>query len=154
MKRSHAEEPSLSPLSVGTYVARCTLIGFGFAVVYSAWVTIVYAVRGTEAFDKLGTTLSNVILLYVSVGLLGGAFVGLMWKLCRYRFFAYLTSILVGALLAIGIGIILEGLPGKWDVGAILGTPLLALIYGVWFGGQLRKGVLNHSLDWATTDPD
>jgi len=128
------------------------IMGLGLAAIYSAWVTIVYVIHGPDASDTLGTALGNVVVFYFMVGLAGGVIVGLMWKLCRYRFFAYVTSLLVAGLLATGAMIVIEGTPAKWDVGGILGTPILAIVFGTIFGGKLRKAVLKGSLDWGSDE--
>lgn len=141
---------SSSRLPLKTYVLRSVMMGLGLAVVYSAWVTVVYIVHGPDASATRRSALGNVIVFYFVLGLVGGVTVGLMWKLCRYRFFAYITSLFVAGLLATGAMIIIEGTPGKWDVGGILGTPILAIAFGTIFGGKLRKAVLEGSLDWGS----
>jgi len=124
---------------IGQNVKRCATIGLGMDLVYSAWVAVLYVLRGSAPFDRLSTSLGNVVLFYVCIGPICGAIVGLMWPLAKVRVGAYLTSIIASAFLAFGIYFSLQGWPQKWDIHTWMAFPLLTLIFGFAFGNSLWK---------------
>jgi len=117
------------------------------AAIYSAWVTVVYLFH-PQTFVRLGASYGSVVALYFIVFSVGGAFVGLVWNLCRFRIVAYAASIVVGEIVAFGVGFILQGNPAGWDLGGWLGMPVYGFVLGIFFGGSLYKGVKSNSLDW------
>jgi len=73
-----------------------TGVGFGLLVAtcFSAWVTVVRLVSGTEPFDRLHTTYGAVIELYYAGGFSGGVFIGLLWSLRRWPLGSMLLGII------------------------------------------------------------
>src|SRR6266550_3208488 len=71
-------------------------VGFGLLVAtgFSAWVTFVRLVSGTEPFDRLHTTYGAVIELYYAGGFSGGVFIGLLWSLRRWPLGSMLLGII------------------------------------------------------------
>ena len=134
-------------VSLRTRLVRCTSVGVVMAALYSAWVTVVYLFH-PQTFVRLGASYGSVVALYFIVFSVGGAFVGLVWNLCRFRTFAYLTSILVAVVVAIGCGVVLDGMPSQWDWSSWFVVPIFGLVFGIFFGGSLYKGVKSNSLDW------
>lgn len=78
---------------------------------------------------------------------LGGALVGLLWPLCRFRIFAYPVSITTAIVFAGGVAVADQGVPWRWDAYTYLALVVYALIMGLAFGGSLRKAALAHRLE-------
>ena len=75
----------------------CVLVGLGLATLFSAWVSLLFLLRGGAPFRKYGTSIGVVILTYYGAALLVGAVVGVLLPYARAgRTGAALTGIVAG----------------------------------------------------------
>lgn len=88
--------------------------GLAFAACYCAYVSLLYLVAGSAPFDSYGVTLPTVILVYIVGGVLGGAVVGLLLPLARYKVGATLVGILAAIPVVGGAMLSMSGLP-PWE---------------------------------------
>lgn len=135
-----------SRLAATARISRCAGAGAVAAAILSAWVTIIVLFH-PQAFAQLGASYAEVVAIYFVTFPLGGAFVGLLWPLCRFRSFAYPTTIITAWLLIAGVAVAQDGMPWKWGAASCVTVAGYGLIMGLFFGGSLRKAVLAHKLD-------
>jgi MFS family permease len=117
------------------------IYGLGGGAVFTIWVTILFAFRGTEPFDKQGITLASVVLFYLLGGATGGLIAGALWPLTRWRAGAYLVGVLVAFVVATGLMYSLEGDPLRWNIAAVLTILTMTVIYGLYIGYHIWKYV-------------
>jgi hypothetical protein len=95
--------------------------GLGGACFFSLYVMAAYALWGTPYLDQDGLTLtlSGVLVTYFSVGLGGGAVIGLLRPLLRSRAGAFFVGTSAAIPLALAIGVLKHGqMPGiHWRAG-------------------------------------
>lgn len=87
--------------------------GASFAAVYSAYVTLLWLLRGEGPFERADTTLGKVILAYFLAGLVGGAVFGLLLPMGRNRWGAALLGFLVALPVTYALGMAVEP-PERW----------------------------------------
>jgi hypothetical protein len=112
-------------------------------MLYSAWVSIIYALNGTAPFDRVGISPDDAIGLYLGGGAVCGAVVGLLWPLAKSRAGAYLTATIAAAFGALGLGCAMEGMPQHWGPDVWTGLSVMAICAGVGFGGSLWRAASN-----------
>jgi len=80
-------------------------VGVWFGVAYSAWALVLLLLRGSEPFDRLGTTVGKAILFYLAAGVISGTIIGLLLPIGRWLAGALLIGVMagipVGALIAV-----------------------------------------------------
>lgn len=145
-KKRTKRSPQRPPLgaddtSYKSNIFWCVVYGLGGGAVFTVWVTILFALRGTEPFDKQGVTFASVVLFYLLGGATGGLIAGALWPLTRSRAGAYLVGILVAFVVAAGLMFLLAGSPLRWDMAAILTILTMTLIYGLYIGYHIWKYV-------------
>jgi|RhiMethySRZTD1v2_1073278.scaffolds.fasta_scaffold1413962_1 hypothetical protein len=125
--------------SVRRDVIVCLWWGLFIATGFSVWVVGLYLRRGAAPFEKLGTTLWAVILLYFCAAIVVGPFVGLLLPLARAN---AAGAALVGTVTAIPIygmaAVMLEGFRG-WTLSKALALLVIALLFGVPVGLAYRR---------------
>jgi len=136
-------------VSLQIRLVRCVGAGVAMAAMYTVWVSIVYMFH-PQTFVQLGASYADVVEFYFAAAALGGGFVAVMWPLCRFWIVAYITTISVGELIAAGCGVILDGVPTRWDLAGWLSMLLYGLVLGLFFGRSLHRGVKAHALDWSS----
>ena len=125
--------------SVRGDVAVCLGYGLLIATGFSAWVVTVYLRSGNAPFEKVGTTLWAVILLYFCAAILIGPIVGLLLPLARTtRSGAALLGIVAAIPFYAMARITLEGFT-SWTLGDALVILILALFVGVPVGLAYRR---------------
>src|SRR3954471_3461411 len=72
------------------------------ALVYCAWITLIYVFHGQSAFDRQGVTYEATLAFYLGAGAISGAIAGVLRPLLRFRFGAYCVGVV--AALPIGFG--------------------------------------------------
>lgn len=122
---------------------RCVAVGVACALIYSAWVLVIYFMRGSAPFDRVGASLGVVVGFYLAMGMLGGAVVGVMWPLARWRAGAFGISLLVAFMVTMGALIVLEGSPAEWDPRIWIVVPIMGGAFGLAFGNSLWKAARN-----------
>jgi hypothetical protein len=109
------------------------------AAAYCAWVVVVYVLRGSAPFNRLGLSLPLALATYISVGLIAGLIVGLLRPLTRRRSGAYFVGPVAAAFGAAGVMAALSGPPSLWDFDEWVVLPILAAA-GAWvIGSELWK---------------
>jgi hypothetical protein len=78
----------------------CVRLALFIATTFSAWVFVLYLTGGDDRFDRLGTSIGAVILLYFCAAILLGALVGILLPLARA---GRLGAALVGTVTAAGL---------------------------------------------------
>ena len=73
--------------------------GLAFGIAYSIWAGILYLVRGSRIFEKIGLTFPVVVAFYVAGGVFSGFLLGLLRPLLGRR----IGAVLVGALIAVPV---------------------------------------------------
>ena len=81
-----------------------------FGLLYSAWAIVIFLVGGQEAFARRGTTVGEVIVLYLAGGAIASAIVGMLRPLMYHRPGAALVCFLSVVPLAFGTKVMLSGL--------------------------------------------
>ena len=74
--------------------------GLAFALVLTIVLVLLYAVRGSALFETYDTTFGGVVAVYFAGGLAGGAVVGLLRPLTRWRW----GAAMVGVFAALPVG--------------------------------------------------
>jgi ammonia channel protein AmtB len=103
------------------------VIGFLGGSLFSAIALVLYSVRGEELFERLGTSLPNVLLIYHAGGAVAGLVVGLLLPLTIWRWGAVIVGILGAIPVYFGAGMVMGDLDLTLDlavavvVGGIVG---------------------------------
>ena len=88
--------------------------GLGAAVFFSAWVTLVRILSGSEPFAEVGLSYIATITTYVILGLVGGSILGVL----RRFTYAWLGAAFVGWFIAFvvyaGVSVALGNPPWRW----------------------------------------
>lgn len=113
--------------------------GTAVAAMYCLWATVLYALRGTEPFDRHGLGFGLVLATYLTVGVAAGGIVGLMRPFATRRIGAYVAGLVAGLPIALGITVAIKGLPKQWDYVVWFGFPLFWLAVAGVVGHELRR---------------
>jgi hypothetical protein len=118
---------ALSNLIAGCIVTGATLLtnvrwgiayGLGFASMFVLYVLGLFAVRGAQPFERLGTTLTGCIALYLAGGIMTGTLVGLLRPLLVTRRGAMVVGAVATVPTAAGAMVLVAGPITRWDKGA------------------------------------
>lgn len=106
--------------------------GLAYAVMFSAFIVVMAVLRGSTTYPHLGVTTETVVAVYFVVGLAGGAMLGLLRPLLRYRLGVAFVGWIVATIVYTGAGISMDGwglrqLAFGSALGALVG-PLCAFI--------------------------
>jgi hypothetical protein len=117
-----------------TNIGLGVFFGFALATFYSAFVVVLYAIRGNSAFDANGITLLGTVSAYYFGGIVGGVIVGLLLPLATWRWGSVLVGVVAAFPVFLGIGIAMYGGPGGWGPNDRFGLVTAAILLGG-FGG-------------------
>jgi hypothetical protein len=109
------------------------------AAIYVAYVVVLYILRGSEPFDKLHTSLLVVVLSYVILGPIAGAFVGFLQPLSATRIGSMFVAFVGASLVYFGIEIGMNGSPLSWSGSDWTSVLALGVIFGVVLGNWFYK---------------
>ena len=104
--------------------------GFLLGCVYSVIALVIHATKGREPFEANDASLASVLFVYLGGGVVGGAIIGLLRPLAKWRFGAVIMGI--AAMLPISLGVNLAVSPGisEWTIHNVNKTLLVAIILG------------------------
>jgi hypothetical protein len=105
--------------------------GLGMALLLSLYVLLLRGVRGNGSFEKLGVTVSAVIVAYLVGFTLAGGAIGLLWPMRRTRPGAGVLAAVGAIIVYTAVGVPMFGSPLAWGLSQWLGTVFIAAI---WFG--------------------
>lgn len=88
-------------------------LGLWFGLFYSLVSTVIVVIRG-GALSSRAVSLQGLIGLYLSMGLVAGALVGLMRPVARNRLGACVVGTVVTIPVIVGIAAMKDGLPANW----------------------------------------
>jgi hypothetical protein len=114
-------------------------MGFGVALLFCAWITIVRLNKGESAFSAHGITYSGTVVMYVIAGLASGGTIGAMLPLAKWRSGAYAIGLLGGLPIVAGILIQQSGLPAHWSDEDITLAPVLVVVATIAIGSEIRR---------------
>jgi hypothetical protein len=111
------------------------MLGLSMALILSVVPLVIFVIRGSAPFDRLGTTIGSTIALYLAAGLVGGLIFGLLLPLTVFRAGASFVGMLAAVPIYIGAAILTEssissGLIAAAFVGAIVGYRLWSPLGG------------------------
>jgi hypothetical protein len=104
-----------------------------FATIFSAYVLILAAFRGSTTFDKYEMTVWQIIATYFTVAAVGGTLLGLFRPFTAQRRGATVTGAVIGTFVYVGVSISVEG---RFSASALL----IGAVVGVPMGGYLAHG--------------
>ncbi len=139
-------------LPIGRRRARTTILsdlrwgitgGLWVAAFYCTWVTGLYILRGPSPFERNGVTFLSTVLTYIAIGTVGGGLVGLLRPFSDRKVGAYAIGVIVGLVVATGIGFLVAGSPAHWQFGEWIAIPFVTAASGWAIGSELwkRRGV-------------
>jgi hypothetical protein len=113
--------------TVTTNVKGGVILGFVISSLYSLYAVILYAIRGSAAFEANGVTMAGIVAAYYGAGIIGGAIVGALSPLLRWRLGATVVGMVAGFVVFVGIGLATEGYFTRWtnrtwETAVVLGT--------------------------------
>jgi hypothetical protein len=104
--------------------------GLGFASMFVLYVLGLFAIRGAQPFEHLGTTLTGCIVVYLVGGIMTGAVVGLLRPLLVTRRGAMVVGAVATVPTAAGAMLLVAGPIARWDKGEWV----IPLVYSVLVG--------------------
>ena len=114
--------------------------GLFFAALYSLYVTLLYLIRGPDPFDANETTLGQVIAVYFAGGIAGGAIVGVLRPLAKWRIGAAVVGVVAAVPVFLGIALSLEGGLSGLDRGAWEAVAFCSIFFGILGGNAMWRG--------------
>jgi hypothetical protein len=96
------------------------LVGLLMAMMTCLAASIIYLVRGPEAFAQNGTSFGEAIATYVVAGFLGGGIGGLLFPLTGWRAGAALVGAIAATPLYLGIALLVGEAVSAGVIGAVL----------------------------------
>jgi hypothetical protein len=109
------------------------------AALYSAYVALLFVLRGETPFAAHGVTLSQVLATYVASGLVGGILYAVLHPLRNKLLGRVILGVVVASLVFFGIGVATEGLPTGWQRATWEQTVILGSLLGVPIGLLWRR---------------
>jgi len=104
--------------------------GLGFASMFVLYVLGLFAIRGAQPFEHLGTTLTECIVFYVAGGIMTGTMVGLLRPLLVTRRGAMVVGAVALVPMGFGAMLMVAGPIARWDKGEWV----IPLVYSVLVG--------------------
>jgi hypothetical protein len=111
-------------------VRTTIVIGMIMATVYSAYAVVLYVLRGSAPFESDDTTIWVVLLTYYSAGALGGAVIGALLPLARWRVGRTMLTFLGVSIAILCIEIAMSGPFWHWSGDTWHELMVLTLIFG------------------------
>lgn len=105
--------------------------GLIYATGYSIFVAVIYLLGGARGAEKSGLTIFSVLLTYYAAGVLGGATVGALLPLTRWRVGRAAVSVAAAFVVFFCIGITSSGPFWRWTSREWEPVIVLGLIFGV-----------------------
>lgn len=105
--------------------------GVGLALVFCIYVIGLYILRGSEPFERVGSSLGKTLLAYLAGGVAGGAIVGVLFPFTRHWFGRSVVGILAAFAASLGIGMAMFGPPTGWMASHWFATSISAVFFGV-----------------------
>jgi hypothetical protein len=108
------------------------------ATFYSAYVLLLYAIRGSEPFDALGVSVGALVGAYYGTGILAGGIAGFCWPVAKTRIGATVLGIVCAFIAYAGVGVTMDGVPWQWTarewsasitLGVLMGTAVANIWY-------------------------
>jgi hypothetical protein len=115
--------------------------GVAVAGVYIAWVTVLYVLSRGSAFEAKDRSFPAIVLAYLFGGVLGGAIVGVLLPLVRYKIGAAFVGMIAFVPVGLGFRIVLVGFT-PWQHDDTLMISTLAVLLGG-FAGLVLYGVMD-----------
>lgn len=112
-------------------VKRGIALGLIFAALYSLYVIVLFAVAGSEPFDKHHTSVLTVVASYFAGGISAGAIVGALRPYAVSRFGASLIGIVASFFVFFGIALASKGFPSHWTEPVWEAIVVLSVFFGV-----------------------
>jgi hypothetical protein len=104
---------TFSGSGLGRNIRLCVAIGLAVAVLFSAFVVVLVAVKGGSVLEGYDTTLRTVVATYLAGGLVGGAIVGALLPIGRRWYGAMLLGY-IGALPVYGVVLMATRPVSQW----------------------------------------
>ena len=120
-------------------IKRCVGVGLCFAAFYSAYVCLLYLIRGAAPFERLGTSLIVVIGTYFFGGIAAGVIVGILQPFARWRLGAIGIGIIAAFFVFFGIEVAADGLPWRWTSDNWITLLALPVLFGTFAGNSFWK---------------
>lgn len=117
-----------------TNIGLGVFFGVALATFYSAFVLILFMIRGDSAFEANDITLLGTISAYYFGGIVGGVIVGLLLPLATWRWGSVIVGVVAAVPVFLGIGIAMYGGPGSRGPNDRFGLVTAAILLGG-FGG-------------------
>ena len=127
--------------SVIARVAGGARWGLAAASCYIAWAVVLFVVSGGATFHEKDASFGGVVVAYAVGGLAGGAIVGLLLPLMRFRFGAFIVGVIAFVPVELGFRVVEFGFaPWRYD-DTLMVITLSTLLGG--FGGLVVKEVMS-----------
>ena len=110
--------------------------GLAAAVLYSILVSIQYILVGSRSLEGRGVTLLSTIVVYFVGGIAGGALVGVLRPLTRWRLGSAVVGVVVCFPLAAASLVAIDGPIASWQGKTVFGGVFAAVFVGVIAGCQ------------------
>jgi len=105
--------------------------GLAFAAFYCVIALVLNALSDGEAFPEKRVTLPQVLVLYVTCGVLAGLVVGALRPLTKTKMGATVVGTIVAFPVSMGFGLLHSGAPWLWPEETWIATLVFALVFGV-----------------------
>ncbi|MDB4916987.1 MAG: hypothetical protein JWM95_4631 [Gemmatimonadetes bacterium] len=112
-------------------VRLCVIVAVIIATLYAAFVVGLFLFEGPGVFDKNGTSVGAVVVMYYAAGLLGGVVVGILLPLTRSLLGIIAVGVLVALIVFFCVAIGLEGPFWRWGPSVWRQLMVFGVIFGV-----------------------
>ena len=129
-----AAAPTRGARAWGADVRWGVAAGACFAALYSGMAVVLYVLAGPAQFGDKGLTLRATVAAYAAGGLAGGALVGLLRPLARWRAGAMLVGVAAAVPLTLALTLAMRGHPAGWSEDVWGGGALAAVALGLGCG--------------------
>ena len=111
-------------------IGRCVRFGILMATGYTLVAIGIYLARGSHPFEANEVTLPKLVGAYYLGGIMGGAVVGFLWPLLKWRIGATIVGILAAFPAWMGITLSTSGWFSHWTSSDWWGCVVLSLFVG------------------------